>query len=220
MKVAILASGSGTTAEAFAQAIEAGKVEAEIGLVVHNNPGAKVVEQPTIKRMNIPTRCINGKTQEEPNGIRKGELSDAESQAIVDAVHWSGSEVVLLLGFMKRVRGALLDEFGFDPARHSVATDARMLNTHPGPLPETEGLYGTGVHERVFELSKLGKLSVTGPTLHVVAADYDTGPVVQFFDQVQIGPDDTAITIEERVREVEREQMPLGVHDFIQSISQ
>ncbi len=218
MRVAILASGSGTTAEAFAQAVDSGRVDAEIGLIVHNNPDAGVVNQSTIKKLGVATRCINGKTQPEPAGARRGELGDMESQAIADAIHESGSELVLLLGFMKRVRGALLAEFGYDPTQHTEVVQARMLNTHPGPLPQTRGLHGFSVHQKVFELYANGELNTTGPTLHAVAAEYDMGPTVRYFDQVELSQADTPQTIEDRVREVEREMLPIGVHEFIQSL--
>ncbi len=217
-KLAILASGSGTTAEAVARATQSGVLDAEISLIVHNNPDAKVVDQPTIKRLPVATMCINSHTHPGPGAPRKGELTDTESMAIAEAAVQAGVDLVLLLGYMKRVRGALLDQFGFDASKHSRAADARMLNTHPGPLPQTRGLHGSGVHQRVFELYQAGELARSGPTLHAVAEDYDTGPIVKHFDEVVITDQDTAQTIEDRVRAIEREMLPIGINEFVQDL--
>ncbi len=218
MRLAILASGSGTTAEAVAQATRSGQLEAEIGLIIHNNAGAKVVEQPTVRELLIPTMCINGLSHPDVGVVRKGEMGDNESQAVVDAIKSVDAELVLLLGYMKRVRGALLDQYGYNPEIHSEVTDARMLNTHPGPLPQTMGLHGSQVHQHVYELYQARELAVTGPTLHAVAEDYDTGPTVRYFDMVDLSDADTAESIEDRVRAVEREQLPVGIQFFIEQL--
>src|SRR5689334_16033445 len=65
-KIAILASGSGSTAEAYAQSIHRGEVDHEIGLVVVNDPEAGILDR--VKRWNtelgfdVETAVINNKT--------------------------------------------------------------------------------------------------------------------------------------------------------------
>lgn len=211
LRIAILASGSGTTAEAVAQATQQDILNAEIALIVYNNPSAGIVQQPTIQHLNIPCICINGKTH--PGASEKGSMTDSESRAILHAVQKAGCELVVLLGYAKRVRGELLETFGYYGSH-----DGRMLNTHPGPLPQTQGLYGHHVHEKVYELFKDGKLSKTGPTLHQVGADYDDGPVVQYADEVILSQKDSPHSIEERVREVERRMTPVGINTYIRNL--
>ena len=210
-KIAILASGSGTTAQAALQATTDGRLDAEIALIIHNNPSAGVKDLPEVAEQNVNTICINGKTH--PGEAEKGSMTDAESQAVLDAVNDAGCDLVALLGYMKRVRGALLEELGYQEDR-----PARIANTHPGPLPETTGLHGTLVHQKVFELYQNGKLSKTGPTLHQVSAKYDEGPIIRYFDDVDIRSKDSAESIEQKVRAVERQMIPIGINQYLKEI--
>ncbi len=207
-KIAILASGSGTTAEAVAIATQNGTLQAEIALIVINNPTAEIKNQPSIATLKIPVVCINSRTH--PGDTEKGSMTDAESQAILSAVEATNCELVVLLGYMKKVRGPLLDKLGEKHGRLG-----RILNTHPGPLPETAGLHGESTHEEVFKLYKSGQLTHTGPTLHQVTAGYDEGSIVQFASLVELQDSDTVSSIESRVRTVEREQTPIGIQNYL-----
>ncbi|XTZ19666.1 MAG: formyltransferase family protein, partial [cyanobacterium endosymbiont of Rhopalodia fuxianensis] len=57
LKLGILASGSGTNFEAIVQAIKDGKLNAEIPVLVYNNPGAKVKEK--AQRLKIRAVLLN-----------------------------------------------------------------------------------------------------------------------------------------------------------------
>ncbi len=52
LKLGVLASGSGTNFEAVAQAIKNGQLNAQIQVLIYNNPQAKVVERAA--RWNVP----------------------------------------------------------------------------------------------------------------------------------------------------------------------
>jgi phosphoribosylglycinamide formyltransferase-1 len=152
--VGILASGSGTTAEAFVRATQNGKVNAEVGLVVCNNSPQKAKIYDRIAGLNnefglsIPVLRISGFTHPEGPG-ESGEQTLGESEAIAEEVGKAGCDLVTLMGYMKRIRGPLLDVYGWWPGISSLS-DIRMLNTHPGPLPQTEGLFGIHVQEAVL----------------------------------------------------------------------
>jgi phosphoribosylglycinamide formyltransferase-1 len=87
---------------------------------------------------------------------------------------------------------------------------ARMLNTHPGLLPETGNLWGEHVQEWVIENHK----SHTGQTLHVVSAEYDDGPVVAEHS-ITVEPDETAHELSERVKALEKENLIIDINKFI-----
>ena len=76
-----------------------------------------------------------------------------------------------------------------------------MLNTHPALLPRFggQGMYGNRVHEAVLAARE----RTTGVTVHVVDAEYDTGPILAQ-TEVPVMPDDTVETLAERVRARER----------------
>ncbi|MDB5444336.1 MAG: purN, partial [Phenylobacterium sp.] len=76
----------------------------------------------------------------------------------------------------------------------------RVLNIHPGPLPQFggHGMYGRRVHEAVLAAGA----AESGVTIHVVDEEYDHGPVVAR-KVVAVKPGDTVEALEERVRAAE-----------------
>jgi len=81
---------------------------------------------------------------------------------------------------------------------------AKVINIHPGPLPEFGGTgkYGHYVHEAVMAAYHRSEITETEVTMHFVTEGYDEGPV--FFQYpVAIRPDDTPETLGARVNEVE-----------------
>jgi phosphoribosylglycinamide formyltransferase-1 len=166
-RLGILASGSGTTAEAVIHATANGALDAEVAMVVTNNRSAGILGK--VARLNasglglsIGTRVINGDTN--PGHAARGEQTAEEAAAILKAFDVRGVTDVLLAGYMKRVMPPLLGAQSF----------RSMINTHPGLLPATAGLHGEGVQERVLERG----FSFGGHTLHHVSAEYDRGPKI------------------------------------------
>lgn len=206
-RIAILASGGGSTAEAFVRATQEGRVNAEVGLIVCNNMPEKAGIYDRIKRLNgeygigIPVVRISGVTHpRDPGG--KGEQTLEESEAITAAVWEAECSFVALMGYMKKVRGTLLEAYGWQPWMCSSA-QARMINTHPGPLPQTQGLFGIHVQEKVLETG----LGYSAHTVHVVSGEYDQGSVLAE-TRVPVELGDTAATLFERVQQVEKVSLP------------
>ena len=212
--IAILASGSGSTAEAFIHATQDGRVEAEVGLVVCNNPPEKAGIYARIARLNqqygldIESAEISGRTHPEGN-VGRGQTL-AESAAICEKIADGGFAHVALMGYMKMVRGDLIGHYGFLPGHHRSIYEARMSNTHPGPLPETEDTYGIHTSERVIELG----LSASRHTVHVVASGIDRGPIIAEHP-VGVLPDDTPQDVFDRVQIVEKVALPYVLDRFI-----
>lgn len=206
--IAILASGSGSTAEAFIHATQDGRVKAEVGLVICNNSPAKAGIYERVNRLNqnykldIPVLRISAATHPSGAGLR-GEQTLEESLAIAKEVDSAGCTLVALMGYMKKVRGALLEEYGWLP-HMSSPSQARMLNTHPGPLPQTEGLYGLQIQEAVISSG----LGYSAHTVHVVSEKYDQGKIIGEA-QVPVVPGDTPETLFQRVQNVEKAKLPL-----------
>lgn len=211
--IAILASGSGSTAEAFINATQDGRIDAEVGLVICNNPPEKAGIYGRISRLNqqygldIETAEISSKTHPEGN-VGRGQTL-AEAAAICERVSQGGFVHVALMGYMKMVRGELVEEFGWLPQFSSVY-QARMSNTHPGPLPETEDTYGIHTSEKVLELG----LTVSRHTVHVVASGIDRGPKIAEHP-VEVLPDDTPQDLFERVQIVEKSALPYALEKFL-----
>lgn len=211
--VAILASGSGSTAEAFVHATQDGRVDAEVGLVVCNNPPEKAGIYDRMARLSreygiaIPVLRISGVTHPEGPG-ENGEMTLGESEAICREVTEAGCALVALMGYMKKIRGAVLEEYGW-PGYGSFSL-GKMLNTHPGPLPETAGFYGIHVQEEVLRLG----LSSSAHTVHLVTGGYDEGPIIEE-TRVPVEPDDTPESLFDRVQIVEKQELPLAIRGHL-----
>jgi phosphoribosylglycinamide formyltransferase-1 len=164
--IVILGSGGGTTAEALIYATQLGTVEADVKLVISNSMTKGLFRK--VERINsmghaaIDTLYVTSKTNPDgPNG--DGAQTDEEAEFIyentTDAVGEDG--LVLLMGYMKKVRGPLLN------MKH-------ILNFHPGPLPFTAGLAGIDVQKHLLA----NEYPVSGHTIHHVTEEYDAGAKV------------------------------------------
>lgn len=178
-RVAILASGEGTTAEAFIKAGATGLIDAQVALVISNNVNAGIFQK--IQKLNgqygLNIECLHISKQSYPakkgERVTPGRQTRAEEQAIFEKLKTGYFDLIALMGYMKKIGPQLVYEFGWRP-EYKSPFQAMMLNTHPGLLPATKGLYGVHVQEFVLK----NKLKQAGQTLHVVAEDYDEGPVI------------------------------------------
>jgi phosphoribosylglycinamide formyltransferase-1 len=213
--VAVLASGEGTTAEALIRAGAEGEIGCEVGLIISSSASAGVLAR--VERLNrelgcgVEAVCIGGASH--PAGpaekLRKGDQTAAEAAAMGRLLELGSFELIVLMGYLRRVGPNLVYEFGWRPSYTSVY-QARMLNTHPGPLPETRGLYGSAVQEHV-----LGRnLPCAAHVVHVVAEEYDHGPIV-VEHRTPVLPDDSAMTLSERIKSLQREHLPRDLGDFV-----
>jgi len=176
LKLGFLASRNGSSARAVIAAIEAGSLDAEARLMVSNNRSAGALA--FAAEHGVPALCIP--TQADP------EASDlALRQALGDA----GVELVVLSGYLRQLGPQTL-------ARYRN----RVLNIHPGPLPQFggHGMYGRRVHEAVIA----AEAAESGACIHVVDEEYDHGPVIAR-RAVPVQAGDTPADLEARVTAVE-----------------
>jgi phosphoribosylglycinamide formyltransferase-1 len=216
-RIAVLASGGGTTVEAFIRAGQRGDINVDVGLVIASRKQAGVFQR--IKDLNteygLHVRCILINHQTHPAAqtehVGRGEQTAGEEAAILAALLGGHFDLVALMGYMKRVGPNLVQAFGWLP-EYASAFQARMLNTHPGLLPDTRALYGEQIQRYVLER----RLPYTGQTLHAVSAKYDDGPIIAEH-KVTVEPDDTAETLYARVQAVEKQYLPRDIEDFIKA---
>jgi phosphoribosylglycinamide formyltransferase-1 len=176
LKIGFLASGTGSSARAVTAAIEAGELAGEVRLMVSNNRSAAALDY--ARERGVPALCIP--TKDAP------EAADAK---IAAAMAEHGVELIVMSGYLRRL------------GPHTLARYAgRILNIHPGPLPEFggEGMYGRRVHEAVLAAGA----PQSGIVIHLVDEEYDHGaPVAR--KSIPVVQDDTAETLEARVRAAE-----------------
>ena len=176
LKIGFLASGAGSSAQAIVAAIKAGELSAEPRLMVSNNKGSAALDW--ARAAGLPTISIP--TQADP---------DAADAKLADELVKHGVELLVLSGYLRRLGPRTLGRYA-----------GRVLNIHPGPLPEFggHGMYGRRVHEAVLAAGVVE----SGVCIHVVDGEYDRGPVIAR-RVVPVEPDDTAETLESRVRAAE-----------------
>ncbi len=163
---------------AILEAIASGELNAEARLLVSNNRDSAALG--AAEAAGLPWRHISAAT---------AGSAEAADQAIAEAMADAGAELIVLSGYMRKLGPQTL-------ARYR----GRILNIHPALLPKHggQGLYGRRVHEAV----RASGDQVTGASIHLVDAGYDTGPVIAR-REVPIRPGDTVEDIEAAVREIE-----------------
>jgi formyltetrahydrofolate-dependent phosphoribosylglycinamide formyltransferase len=190
LTLAVLLSGTGRTLENLLAAIAAGELAARVAVVVSSVPNVRGLEIAT--NAGIPTAIHS----------RRDYPTDAAfSQAIYAAVAPYRPDLVLLAGFLRRLVVP-------------PAWAGRILNIHPALLPESgaagRGFYGERVHAAVLASGA----AESGATVHVVDAEYDTGPVV-LQARVPIAPGDTPATLAARVFAAECRLYPEAIRRYV-----
>ncbi|MGH3327888.1 MAG: phosphoribosylglycinamide formyltransferase [Streptomycetales bacterium] len=119
--------------------------------------------------------------------VRATDFADraAWDRALTEAVAAHQPDLVILAGFMKIVGSVFLERF-----------EHRVINTHPALLPSFPGTHG--VRDALAYGAK-----ITGCTIHLVAAEVDSGPpIAQAPVPVLAGDDEQSL--HERIKSVER----------------
>ena len=214
--VAILASGGGSTAEAFIHATQSDLISAHVSLVICSKPREEAGIWDRVDRLNsdygldIPVVHISHKTHPwQPDEVPERGQTNAESEAIYRAVVASGARIAALMGYMRIVRGTLVEALGWQED-YTSPYQAALINTHPGPLPETADTYGIHASQRVLDLD----LAFSAHTMHMVAAGVDTGPIINEA-LVPVLEGDTADDLFERVQIIEKAQLPAVIDGFL-----
>jgi phosphoribosylglycinamide formyltransferase 1 len=179
LRIGVLASHEGTTLQAILDACAEGEITGRVVVVISNNSDSGALRR--ARAAGAEAVHLSSKTHPEP-GALDAAVSHALAQNQVD--------VVMLAGYMKKLAPALLEHYR-----------GRILNTHPALLPKFggHGMYGMRVHEAVLAAGE----TESGPSVHLVDAEYDTGRVLAQA-QVPVEAGDTPETLAARVQERER----------------
>lgn len=148
LRLGIMASGSGSNFSAIAQSIQAGQLQAEIAVLIYNNPGIKAIERAATHQ--VPT------VFHDHRGLAREEL-DCQ---IVETFHKYQVNCVVMAGWMRVVTPVLIDAF-----------PDRILNIHPSLLPSFPGI-------RAIEQALTAQVKITGCTVHLVRPEVDSGPIL------------------------------------------
>lgn len=181
VKLGIMASGSGSNLEAIADAIAHGKLNAQIQVLVYNNPTAKVVER--ADRLGIPTVLLNHRSFADRAAL---------DEAIVAVMMQQQVEWVIMAGWMRIVTPVLIGAF-----------PKRILNIHPSLLPSFKGSHA-------IEQALASGVKITGCTVHLVELEVDSGTILMQA-AVPVQTDDTIETLHQRIQVQEHRIFPLAI---------
>jgi phosphoribosylglycinamide formyltransferase-1 len=214
-RVAILASGGGTTAEAFIRASQRDETTCEVGLIIVSRENAGIFQR--VNDLNdefglkIETVLINSTTHPAATNemVPKGFQTPDEEAAILELLQRGNFDLIALMGYMKRIGPRLVRAFGWLP-NYTSMYQGMMLNTHPGLLPDTKSLYGLNIQSYVLDQG----LPYGGQTLHLVSEDYDDGPIIAEH-RVPVEPGDTPESLFDRVQAIEKQNLPIDIEAFV-----
>ncbi len=147
-KLGILLSGRGSNFEAIADSIAAGRLAAEIAIVISNRadaPGLESAKRRGLKALLIPSK---GRTREE------------HDEEVVAALKGAQVDLVCLAGYMRLLSPEFVRAF-----------PNRIVNIHPSLLPAFPGM------EAQKQALEYG-VKITGCTVHFVDEHLDHGPII------------------------------------------
>ncbi len=184
-RIAILASGAGTTAQSLIDASAKGELgSGEISLVISDRQDAEVLRR--AESAGVEGRFVD------PGGLDRA----GYGKLLAEELRGAGVDFVCLAGFMRILDHRFVEEFS-----------GRLVNTHPSLLPAFPGAHP------VRDALQYGA-QVTGATVHFVDEGVDTGPVI-FQEAVSVLDEDDEATLHERIKEVERRLYPKAVRAVV-----
>ncbi len=148
-RLGILLSGRGSNLIAIADAIGAGRLDAEIAIVISNRadaPGMTAARERGLKVAMLPSRGV----EREEHDVR-----------LAAALDEAGVDLICLAGYMRLLSASFIRRYPL-----------RILNIHPSLLPAFPGL---DVQQKAIEHG----VKVSGCTVHFVDEGLDSGPIVK-----------------------------------------
>ena len=179
-RIGILGSGQGSNFVAIANAVAAGKIPAQISIVLSDVESAGILAH--ARERKIPAQFI-------PPGQFRTKLDEAAERAFVAALQNAQVDLIVLAGFMRVLKGDFLRAF-----------EGRIVNIHPSLLPCFPGLQSW---KQALDYG----VKVAGCTVHFVDAGVDSGAIIGQ-TPVPVLDNDTSETLHQRIHAAEHELYP------------
>lgn len=147
-KIAVLVSGKGTNLQAIINQIKAGKIRADLAVVISNRADAYALKR--AQRNNIPAFPIE----------HKGLSRRVHEEKILKILDKFKPDLVVLAGYMRILTPYFVNKY-----------KNRIINVHPALSPAFPGANGYG------DAYRYG-VKLYGPTVHFVDEGLDGGPII------------------------------------------
>ncbi len=155
LRLGVLASGGGTNLQSIIDRSAAGKLDADVVVIISNNSRSGALKR--ARKHGIDAYHISTLTEGSDDALDR-----ALSQKLMDY----NVDLVILAGYMKKIGPVLIESF-----------PGRILNIHPALLPRFGGrdMYGIRVHQAVLDAG----VTESGVTVHIVDSQYDHGSILE-----------------------------------------
>jgi phosphoribosylglycinamide formyltransferase-1 len=181
MKIAVFASGRGTNFSAIIRAAKRGQIEADLSLLVCDNPKAGAISR--ARRANIKVVLIKRE-----DFASKKDFEDKIAQYLKE----NKIDLIVLAGFMRILSPEFVRQY-----------NGRIINIHPSLLPAFKG--AEGIND-AFEYG----VKLTGVTVHFVDEKMDHGPII-LQQAVRIEEKDTLESLEAKIHKTEHKLYPEAI---------
>jgi phosphoribosylglycinamide formyltransferase 1 len=179
-RLGILGSGKGSNFASIADACAAGKIPAEVTVVLSDVESAGILK--LARERSIVAQFI-------PPGKFRTKLDEESERAFVVALQSAKVDLIVLAGFMRVLKGEFLRAF-----------EGRIVNVHPSLLPSFPGL-------EAWKQALDHGVKATGCTVHFVDAGVDSGAIIGQ-QAVPVLDDDTPESLHARIHAAEHELYP------------
>ena len=184
-KIAVFASGFGSNFQAIIEAVRQQTLNADIALLVSDNPSSKAVERANAAGIDAFTFCAKDYA---------GKV--AYEQAVLAELKARQVDYIVLAGYMRIIGKTLLEAYPL-----------RIINLHPALLPSFPGAHG------IADAYNYG-VKVFGITIHFVDEGIDTGKIINQF-AFHAEENDTLETIETKIHQLEHQYFPMTINEVI-----
>lgn len=179
-RIGVLGSGKGSNFVAIADAIAAGNIPAEVGIVLSDVETAGILAHARDRK--LPAKFV-------PPGKFRTKLDEDAERAFVAALQDAKVNLIILAGFMRVLKGDFLRAF-----------EGRIVNIHPSLLPSFPGL-------EAWKQALDHGVKVAGCTVHFVDAGVDSGAIIGQ-QTVPVLDNDTPESLHQRIHAAEHELYP------------
>lgn len=181
LRLAVLISGRGSNLKALLDAIAAGRLAAQVVLVLSSRPGAAGLDLAAAAGLT----AVVVDHRQYPDRV-------LFEQALVAALDAARADLLVLAGFMRVLTADFVHRYR-----------GRLINIHPSLLPAFEGL---DTHARALAAGA----AEHGASVHFVTAAVDGGPLIAQI-RVPVLAADTPDTLAARVLQAEHRLYPLVI---------
>ena len=183
-RIGVLISGRGSNLQAIIDAIAAGRLNAEVAVVISNRSDAVGLER--ARKAGVETLVLDHQDR------AKYCTREDYDRELVRQLKVRQIRLVCLAGFMRLLSPAFVESF-----------PNAIVNVHPSLLPAFPGInaqYQAWEHGVKF----------TGVTVHLVTAELDGGPII-LQQAVPVADADDADALAARILEQEHELYPRAI---------